>query len=125
MKIRQKALLGALVLSGPLAHAQLIEVQWGTDGRFERQVQIRPGKFVEVCDKLRPGSKVWWKFNGSAPTDFNVHYHEGKDVRFSAKEDGTSASQGTLDVAVEQDYCWMWKNKGTDTVLLDLGLRKQ
>lgn len=125
MTIRQSTLLGALVLMVPLAHAQLIEVQWSSDGRFERQVQIAPGKFVEVCDKLRPGSKVRWKFSGSAPTDFNIHYHEGKDVRFPAKEDSTSASQGMLDVTVGQDYCWMWKSKAAEAMSLNLELQKQ
>ena len=39
--------------------------------------------------------------------DFNVHYHEGKDVRFPAKRAQVSKADGTLDVSVDQDYCWM------------------
>ena len=56
--------------------------------------------------------------------DFNVHYHEGKDVRFPAKRAQVSKADGTLDVSVDQDYCWMWANKGETPASLVLHLDK-
>lgn len=111
--------------AAPWAHAQLVEVNWDAGGHFERQASVAPGKFLEVCDKLKPGTQVQWKFKGSAPTNFNIHYHEGKDVHFPAKEDGSSSSNGTLNVSSEQAYCWMWSNKGQAEVQLSLELHKQ
>lgn len=114
------------VLALPLAaQAQLVPVHWGADGVFRQEMKIAPGKFLEVCDKLPGGTQVQWKFTGSDRTDFNIHYHEGKKVRFPAQEEGAAASQGTLAVSSEQDYCWMWSNKGTADVTLGFELRKR
>ena len=123
MKIN-KMLLAALVFAAPFANAQLVEVRWDSKGHFEHQAPLGPGKFLEVCDKLKAGTKVQWTFNGSAPTNFNIHYHEGKDVHYPAKEDGSTGSQGLLDATSEQDYCWMWSNKSAGEVKLSLELRK-
>ena len=105
-------LLAALAAAAPLAGAQVIEIAWDGQGRFEREVRAEPGKFVELCGKLSPGSQVRWRFEADAATHFNLHYHEGKEVRFPVKEDGVRSSKGTLDVRSTQDYCWMWSNKG-------------
>ncbi len=120
-----KSLVCALALVAPLAKAQLVEVHWDAAGRFEHKTSIPVGKFLEVCGSLKPGLKVDWKFVGSAPTNFNIHYHEGKEVRFPAKEDGVRQSDGTLSVAAAQDYCWMWSNKGPGDMTVAIELRKQ
>jgi hypothetical protein len=56
--------------------------------------------------------------------NFNVHYHEGKEVRFPAKEDNSRKSQGTLDVTSGQDYCWMWSNKAKEPAELSVNLSR-
>ena len=121
---RTLATLG-FVAAASLADAQLVEIQWDAQQQFQQQLQVAPGKFVELCERLKPGNKVRWSFDGSAPTNFNVHYHEGKEVRFPAKEDNRLKSQGTLDVAMEQEYCWMWTNKSAATVDLNVKLAKK
>ncbi|MCE9657966.1 MAG: hypothetical protein K8R60_05360 [Burkholderiales bacterium] len=107
-----------------LAQAQLVEIDWGAQQRFARELRVEPGKFVEACGKLQRGAAVQWQFEASAPTDFNVHFHEGKEVRFPAQQQGTAKSQGRLDVSLDQDYCWMWSNKGTTALTLSVDLRK-
>ena len=104
--------LAACLLVALPAHAEIAEVQWGSDGSAAREFSVAPGKFFEWCTKLRRGEKVRWQFDaGATPLDFNVHYHEGKDVRFPAKHDGIARAEGAVEVAVDQDYCWMWSSK--------------
>ena len=56
--------------------------------------------------------------------DFNIHFHEGKDVRYPAKKTQVTNDAGTLTTALEQDYCWMWSNKGTAEASLSFKLAK-
>lgn len=118
--------LAALTLCAmpALAAEHIVEIAWDAKGQFHHQSRVAPKKFVEVCGKLSKGTKVMWHFEGGAPMDFNVHYHEGKDVRFPAKQSQVSKADGTLDVSVDQDYCWMWSNKSETPVSLMVHLDK-
>src|SRR6185436_1820393 len=115
----------ALVLACDLARAQLVPVSWDASGRFAHKTSLAPGKFIEVCEKLPQGSKVTWSFRSTAPLDFNIHYHEGKDVKFPAKRDASAGADGRLDASSEQDYCWMWTNRQKKATTLDLSLRRE
>ena len=93
------------------AHAELVGIRWDNAGRFETAVSVVPGKFAEVCGQLDKGQSVAWSFKADRPMNFNIHYHEGKQVVFPAKQDAVVDAQGKLDVSLSQDYCWMWTNK--------------
>ena len=106
------------------AHAQLVEIEWGLSGKFERSLNVDPAKFVEVCGKLAKGQSIAWSFKGEQPLNFNIHFHEGKKVVFPAKQGKVSSLNGTLSVPVDQDYCWMWENEGAFPAPLSLTLRR-
>ena len=93
------------------AWADIVDIAWDSNGRFERSATVPPAKFTEVCGKLPAGLKVRWNFEASTPLDFNIHYHVGKEVVFPSKLKAVAAAQDTLDTKIEQDYCWMWTNK--------------
>ncbi len=116
--------LMALVATSGAASAEIIDVTWDAAGRFERAAAIAPGKFAEVCDKLPAGAKVRWDFEASAPLDFNVHYHVGKEVVFPSKLAAVSAATGTLDAKIEQDYCWLWSNKSAAAATFKVRLQR-
>ena len=103
--------LSALVLSAA-SHAEIIDVKWDTANKFERTHAIAQGKFVEICENLSKDAVVTWQFKASTPLNFNIHFHQGKDVSFPEKQDGVSERQGTLVAPSKEDYCWMWTNKG-------------
>lgn len=103
--------LSALSLSS-VSQAELIDVKWDTVGKFERTHNIAPGKFVEFCENLPKDSAVTWQFKASAPLNFNIHFHQGKEVAFAEKQDSVSKLQGTLVAQSDEDYCWMWTNRG-------------
>ncbi|NUO71085.1 MAG: hypothetical protein HOQ10_00010 [Frateuria sp.] len=115
--------LALIALSEP-AVAQLVPVEWDAAGQFSKEVPVAGGKFVEVCEKLPKRAKIAWSFDAVAPLDFNIHYHEGKKVRFPARKNQVAQDAGTLVTKVEQDYCWMWTNKNSADATLRLKLAR-
>jgi hypothetical protein len=106
------------------ASAEIVALAWNGNGQFSREFRVPPAKFVELCDKLPAGTKVEWSFEAQGPMNFNVHYHQGKQVHFPAKQDQVSRAEGMLEASTAQDYCWMWTNKGTSDVALTVRLQR-
>ena len=77
-----------------------------------------------MAGKLTVGEGVRWNFATAAPVDFNIHYHEGKDVRYPERRDALAGASGRLQVVLDQDYCWMWTNKSGQAVDLNLLLTR-
>jgi hypothetical protein len=75
-------------------------------------VQLAADDMHEECMHLAAGEKRHWSWRSDAPVDFNIHYHEGDDVRFPVKRDGMRGDGGTFTAQVAQDYCWMWASRG-------------
>ena len=106
------------------ARAELVDIRWDGDQRFERALEVLPGKFAEVCGNLSRGQTIAWRFEANRAIDFNVHYHDGGRVVFPAKQDAATKAADTLKVHLDQDYCWMWTNQSADTVHLHLTLQR-
>ena len=102
--------------------AEVVTIAWDAAGKFQHSQDIAPGKFAEVCGKLNREQAIRWSFQANAPLNFNIHYHEGKKVEYPAKQDGVHESQGTLTVPLDQDYCWMWVNKSSVPIPLQVKL---
>ena len=115
------ATLAVLVLAGPAA-AEIVAPDWRADGSFEHSAELAPGKFLEVCGKLPKAAQVGWQFEASAAVDFNIHYHLGKAVVYPAKLAHSPGASGRLEAELEQDYCWMWSNKGKVPARISLKL---
>jgi hypothetical protein len=116
--------LSLAILCSTAARADIIDIAWNEQGRFERRVSVAPGKFAEVCGKLARADSVAWRFEASGPLNFNIHYHEGKDVRYPERRDALAGASGRLRVVLDQDYCWMWTNKSGQAVDLNLLLTR-
>ena len=116
--------LSLAILCSTAARADIIDIAWNEQGRFERRVSVAPGKFAEVCGKLARADSVAWRFEASGPLNFNIHYHEGKDVRYPERRDALAGASGRLQVVLDQDYCWMWTNKSGQAVDLKLLLTR-
>jgi hypothetical protein len=126
--LRLRIVLGIALtaaLAGVPARAELIPIAWDGSGRYVADLALPAGKFVELCEKLPAGAAVQWSFETGGPTNFNVHYHEGEQVHFPAKQDQVMKGDGVVKAATEQDYCWMWANKGTADVALKVRLKRQ
>ncbi len=116
--------LAMLAATPAFAASHIVDIAWAADGRFVRSANIDAGKFVEFCGKLNADDAVQWSFDASAPVDFNIHYHRGSDTEFPAKQAQVSAGRDTLRVAVAEDYCWMWSNKTTRRLRVNVRLQR-
>ena len=112
-----------LALCKPAA-AQMVAIEWDAAGQFGKELAVAPGKFVEACEKLPKGARVSWSFEAATLVDFNIHYHEGKQVRFPARKTQVGKAAGVLRTRRAQDYCWMWTNKGSAEAMLSFRLSK-
>lgn len=113
-----------LLTAASVAKAEIVDIQWSGDGRFQHSTSVPAGRFVEVCGKLAASVQVRWQFESAAPVDFNVHYHQGKEVMFPFKLSAVTSASDTLDARIEQDYCWMWSNKSAVAATLTLSLQR-
>lgn len=114
----------ALAALGGNATADIVDIAWDANARFERSVPVAPGKATEVCGKLPAGVAVRWEFEASAALDFNVHYHVSKDVVFPTRLAAVKAAKDTLDAKTPQDYCWTWSNQSAAPATVRLKLQR-
>jgi len=111
-------LVFASALAANPASAELVEVQLQPGQSVDRQFTAAPGKFVEVCGKLTKGQPLTWQFDASGPTDFNIHYHLGKEVKTPEQRSAVSTAQGRLQVQIDEHHCWMWTNRSAAAVTI-------
>jgi hypothetical protein len=116
-------LLFAFFFCSSTCKAEVISFKLDANPSFKTQANIQPGKFSEVCGKLKKGNLIRWQFDSSAPLEFNIHYHEGKNVIFPYKMSAIKSGGEELLISLDQDYCWMWTNKSKEEVKLEMSLR--
>jgi hypothetical protein len=68
--------------------------------------------FDERCLKLAAGESIRYRFRASAPVDFNIHYHRGKEVFFPVKQAAVREAESTFRAESADDYCLMWEHAG-------------
>ena len=117
------AVLAAASLALP-AHAEVVDIDWGGGGRFERTLSLPAGKFAELCGKLAKGDRVQWTFTADQPVDFNIHYHVGKEVEYPSRRDDATTLSGELVAPLDQDYCWMWTRKSGPAAKAQVTLKR-
>ena len=73
---------------------------------------LQPKAMHEECVKLDASEKRKYYWKADNAVDFNIHYHDGKEVFYPLKRDGTRVGKGTFRAKIAQDYCWMWTAHG-------------
>ena len=116
--------LTAVASAANFAQAELLDIAWNVSGQFEKTATVQPGKFIELCGGLTKGQAIGWSFDGDQALDFNVPFNEGKAVVFPAKPDAVRTASGMLNVALKQDYCWIWSNKSATPATLTVRLKR-
>jgi hypothetical protein len=113
-----------VTVTATTASSHIVDIAWSSERRFMHATVVEPGKFVEVCGKLDAGDEVRWEFRASAPLDFNIHYHVGKDAEYPERKDKVVRGEDVLRVKLREDYCWMWTNRSAGRVDLDVRLER-
>lgn len=75
--------------------------------------------FDERCLELAAGESIRYRFRASAPVDFNIHYHRGKEVFFPVKQSAVREASSTFRAESADDYCLMWEHAGTGAATVE------
>ena len=89
----------------------------------ESEVIINPSKLYEECMELTPRDVLFYSFKSFDPVDFNIHYHEERNIIYPVFKKDSSAEEGKLYVDKEQTYCLMWTNIQTKPVRVTYAFR--
>lgn len=81
-------------------------------------------EFQEVYVPLQQGQVVDWSFQASAALDFNIRYHDGDEVVYPARQEGTTGIAAQLEAPLDQTYCWMWSNPTDGPTSINLELKQ-
>lgn len=124
--MKRMILMTAIVVAATnvlTARAELIDIKWN-EGTFSHKASVAPIKFLEVCGKLKKDERIGWRFTGSGPSDFNIHYHVGEKVVYAEARKDIANADSALAVPVDQDYCWMWTNKSAQAIDVEVTLTR-
>lgn len=121
----RKAIFGiACAAIAGTAYAQLVELKLAPGEAVEKRLTVAPGKFTELCIPVKKGRAVGWRFQADGPTDFNIHYHYFKQVKYPERRKNVREASGRLAVGLDQDYCWLWANRSTEPLALNVNLQE-
>ena len=123
-RLREVVITMACAVAASSAAAELVEVTLAPGQAVEKRLAVAPGKFAELCSALRRGQVVLWQFRGDAATDFNIHYHVDKRVEYPEQRTNIKDASGRLVIESEQGYCWMWTNRSTAPVVVEVTLKE-
>lgn len=84
----------------------------------EEKIVIASRETHEKCLDLAEGEKLPYRFSSSATVNFNIHYHEGKDVRYLEQQRSILSFEGNITAPHAGEYCLMWKNRTWDDAAL-------
>ena len=73
--------------------------------------------FDERCLTLAAGESVRYRFRASAPVDFNIHHHRGKEIFYPVQRSAVRDADGTFRAPSADDYCLMWEHAGPGTMM--------
>ncbi|MEW6117115.1 MAG: hypothetical protein AB1553_09475 [Nitrospirota bacterium] len=77
----------------------------------------------EECMEMTPGDMLSYSFTASGPFDFNIHYHEGKDIFYPVSQKAVSSGEGSYTAERAHIYCLMWTNTRQEPLSLTYTFR--
>lgn len=101
----------ALSLAAAAVHA--------ADGSGPYAFTLAGKAFDERCLDLAAGESIRYRFRASAPVDFNIHHHRGKDVLYPVRRRAVRDADATFRADAADTYCLMWEFDGGGSVAVD------
>jgi hypothetical protein len=86
---------------------------------IKKAVVIRSANKHEYCVTLKPGQLLSYSFQSSNELEFNIHYHDGKQVVFEKGPLNSNVIKDEFRASQKANYCWMWSNKTPKKQTLD------
>jgi hypothetical protein len=104
--------------------AAVTELRWSDSGTFAQTLSIAPGKVAEVCGMIDQKTSTAWKFNATAPVEFNIHRHAGNDVIYATRSFAVREQNGTFNPNGSYEWCWMWTNESSTPASVSVDLKR-
>ena len=101
-------LVAAVMLLAQLAASPAV----AAEGAGPYSLTLTGKAFDERCLKLAAGEVIRYRFRASAPVDFDIHYHRGKDVYYPVKQAAMRSAEAEFRAPEADDYCLMWEHAG-------------
>jgi hypothetical protein len=79
---------------------------------------LEPGGVVEVCGALFKGQSWRYDTNTASPVEFNLHWHQGDDVKYAAQSSFAVRQAGEFVAPAAGQYCLMWTNTSPEDTRL-------
>jgi hypothetical protein len=70
---------------------------------------IAPYAMQEQCARLAAGDRLDYRYDSSAPVDFDIHYHEDNATLAPVVREQSTSDSGTFEAHVARDYCLLWQ----------------
>ena len=80
---------------------------------------IGPGEVRELCFEAAAGDTIVYRFEGTGPLGFNLHYHDDEEIYYPVPEHETDAEKGHFLATADRVYCLMWTNNGTGRITVE------
>ena len=72
------------------------------------QFELKDGKWKEACFESSPGMRIEYEFAADQTLNFNIHWHEGKNVTNSVDHKNLKSLKGAFEPSIKQTYCLSW-----------------
>jgi hypothetical protein len=79
---------------------------------------LPPRNFGEVCLDMATGDEIRYEFEAKDPVAFNIHYHDGSQIKYPVQLNPTAVHTGRFVANIGNNYCLMWENYSDKTNLL-------
>ena len=82
-------------------------------------VSLAPYEFRELCFDLDTRDEVRYDFRSDQPVAFDIHYHDGLNIRFPVKLPPVTVHADRFVATRSQSYCLMWRNQNLSKTVLE------
>ena len=73
------------------------------------RIVIAPYEMHEQCVRLAAGERLDYRYESSAPLDFDIHYRDGNAVLAPLVREQSTNDTGSFEAPVARDYCLKWE----------------
>jgi hypothetical protein len=103
------------------------EVHSWIGASYSKTHVVKPGKILEVCGDIAAKQAVEWHFKSTGELHFNIHRHEGpggKQIVYDVEASNVRERAGKLTQERAHEWCWMWTNKATAEIRVNVELKR-
>ena len=80
------------------------------------RIRSGPAPAPKSASSFPAAQSIGYAFESSAPVDFNIHFHRGKEVVYPVKADAIPRMDDRFTAPSTEEFCLMWTNRTLEMV---------